>query len=176
MDFVRNSIKGAQSRASGEQFEGLINASCQFYEERGIAAIDKTPEPMKVLRVYNRKKGQFISCFAKQAQPDYKGILMDSTMILFDAKHTGKDRISRDVVTTEQEECFEKYEKHGARCYLVVSLRFEKFYRVPWNIFRDMKILLGHKYMNESELSPYEVKYKNGVLRFLDGIELREGM
>lgn len=98
---------------------------------------------------------------------------MDATMVLFDAKHTDKERIERNVVTAEQEECFERYMKLGAMCFLVVSLGLEKFYRVPWVVFRDMKKIYGHKYMNENELEPYRVQYMNGVLRFLDGIELK---
>lgn len=173
---IARSMQGKQSRAMGEYFEQMIMAASKFYEEKGISVIHKTPEPMKVLKVYNRSKGQFICCFAKQAQPDFKGILMDSTMILFDAKHTDREKIERSVVTEEQEECFESYMKLGAMCFLVVSLGFEKFYRVPWIVFRDMKKIFGHKYMNESELAPYELKYSNGILRFLDGIELKERM
>ena len=64
---------------------------------------------------------------------------MDSTMVLFDAKHTDKEKIMRSVVTEEQEECFERYMKLGAMCFLVVSIGLDKFYRVPWVVFRDMK-------------------------------------
>ena len=109
MDTYKRSIRGLQSRSNGEHFEGMIIAASRFYEERGIAAVDKTPEAFKVLKAMDRNRGQFICCFTKQAQPDFKGSLMDSTMILFDAKHTDKDKISRDVVTEEQEKCFERY-------------------------------------------------------------------
>lgn len=98
MDTYKRSIRGLQSRSNGEHFEGMIIAASRFYEERGIAAVDKTPEAFKVLKAMDRNRGQFICCFTKQAQPDFKGILMDSTMILFDAKHTDKDKISRDVL------------------------------------------------------------------------------
>jgi len=77
-------------------------------------------------------------------------------------------------VTEEQEECFERYMKMGAMCFLVISLEFEEFYRVPWIVFRDMKKIYGHKYMNREELAPYRVKYNNGVVKYLDGITLRE--
>lgn len=155
MDTYKRSIRGLQSRSNGEHFEGMIIAASRFYEERGIAAVDKTPEAFKVLKAMDRNRGQFICCFTKQAQPDFKGILMDSTMILFDAKHTDKDKISRDVVTAEQQACFERYMKLGAMCFLVVSLEFKEFYRVPWVVFRDMKKIYGHKYMNREELEPY---------------------
>ena len=38
--------------------------------------------------------------------------------------------------------------KMGAMCFLVISLEFEEFYRVPWIVFREMKKIYGHKYMN----------------------------
>ena len=159
MDTYNKSLSGSRSRASGEYFEGMISAACRFYEEKGISVIEKTPEPMKVLKPYDRKRGQFICCFAKQAQPDFKGVLMDATMVLFDAKHTDKEKIM----------------KLGAMCFLVVSIGLDKFYRVPWVVFRDMKKLYGHKHMDEKDLEPYKIKYSNGVLRFLDGVELRGG-
>ncbi len=174
MAYRDRSAQGAISRANGEQFERMIMAAAAYYEEQGISVIDKTPEPMRVLRPYDRRLGQFVCCFSKQAQPDFKGILMDSTMILFDAKHTDRTQISRGVVTYEQEECFERYMKLGAMCFIVASLGFRKYYRIPWVVFRDMKKIFGHKYMNEQELEQYRIFYKGGVLRFLDGIELRE--
>lgn len=174
MDTYNRSIRGLKSRSNGEYFERMIIAASRFYEDRGIAVIDKTPEAFKVIKPYNRDRGQFICCFTQQAQPDFKGALMDSTMVLFDAKHTDKGQISRNVVTEEQEECFERYMKMGAMCFLVISLEFEEFYRVPWIVFRDMKKIYGHKYMNREELAPYRVKYNNGVVKYLDGIILRE--
>lgn len=172
----QKSMLGRQSRANGQYFENMIIDSSRFYESRGISVIDKTPEPMRVLGTSDRSKGRFIACFEKKAQPDFKGILMDSTMILFDAKHTDSDRIQRSVVTSEQEECFERYMKLGAMCFLVVSIGFEQYYRVPWIVFRDMKKIYGHAYMGEKELNPYRIKYISGVLKFLDGIELKERM
>lgn len=106
MDTYNRSIRGLKSRSNGEYFERMIMAASRFYEDRGIAVIDKTPEAFKVIKPYNRDRGQFICCFTQQAQPDFKGALMDSTMVLFDAKHTDKDQISRNVVTEEQEKCF----------------------------------------------------------------------
>lgn len=174
MDTYKRSLLGRQSRANGSYFEGMIEAASGFYEDRGIAVIDKTPEPMKILQATDRRRGQFLCCFAKQAQPDFKGALMDATMILFDAKHTDSDRLERQIVSGEQEACFERYGKMGALCFVVASIKFERFYRVPWEVFRDMKKIFGHKFMADEELKPYEVKCVNGVIRFLDGISLRE--
>ena len=117
MDTYKRSIRGLQSRSNGEHFEGMIIAASRFYEERGIAAVDKTPEAFKVLKAMDRNRGQFICCFTKQAQPDFKGILMDSTMILFDAKHTDKDIVG--IVKAKDMQEAEK----------IVKNHYEKAYR-----------------------------------------------
>ena len=48
MDTYKRSIRGLQSRSNGEHFEGMIIAASRFYEERGIAAVDKTPEAFNI--------------------------------------------------------------------------------------------------------------------------------
>lgn len=173
MDAYSRRLAGARAHTAGDAFENMVITACGYYEDQGISVIDKTPEAFRVLRPADRSRGQFVCCFTKQAQPDFKGILMDGVMVLFDAKHTDKDWIRRDVVTEEQERCFERYRSMGAMCFLVVSLGFEQFYRVPWIVFRDMKVIYGRKRMNARELEPYRVEYRNGILRFLDGVELR---
>lgn len=170
----KESLIRSAAREKGQFFETMIMDSARFYEDKGISVLDKTPEPMRVIKPIDRNIGQFLACFEKKAQPDFKGILMDSTMILFDAKHTDSDRIRRSVVTLEQEKCFERYMKMGAMCFLVVSIGFEEYYRVPWIVFRDMKKIYGHAYMKAEELRPYHIKFSRGILRFLDGIELKE--
>lgn len=71
MDTYNRSIRGLKSRSNGEYFERMIIAASRFYEDRGIAVIDKTPEAFKVIKPYNRDRGQFICCFTQQAQPDF---------------------------------------------------------------------------------------------------------
>ena len=71
MDTYNRSIIGLKSRSNGEYFERMIMAASRFYEDRGIAVIDKTPEAFKVIKPYNRDRGQFICCFTQQAQPDF---------------------------------------------------------------------------------------------------------
>ena len=61
-------IRGKQARVAGGYFENIISASCDYYLSRGLAKIEKTPEPMKPLGAKNRK-GQFLACYTKQAQP-----------------------------------------------------------------------------------------------------------
>ena len=57
-------IRGKQARVAGGYFENIISASCDYYLSRGLAKIEKTPEPMKPLGAKNRK-GQFLACYAR---------------------------------------------------------------------------------------------------------------
>lgn len=172
----KRQLAGARNRASGEIFEKYIARSCNYYWDKGYACIDKTPEPMRPIRPYgNRGTGQFIAYYTKQAQPDFKGALCDGTCIIFDAKHTDKDRIQQGTITDSQWETFDMYEAMNAKCYVLVSINLERFYRVPWSIWKQMKELYGHKYMSDGrELSPYRVPDRNGTIFFLEGVTINE--
>ena len=61
-------IRGKQARVAGGYFENIISASCDYYLSRGLAKIEKTPEPMKPLGAKNRK-GQFLACYIKTRNP-----------------------------------------------------------------------------------------------------------
>lgn len=69
---VQRSQRGLQSKRAGEHFENLITASLNWYKDKGVAFIEKTPEPMRPLRPPNRQ-GQFLACYTKAGQPDFKG-------------------------------------------------------------------------------------------------------
>lgn len=168
-------VIGCRSRAAGEMFENMLSSSCGYYREKGIAIIEKTPEPMRPIKPYgDRRRGQYIACFAKQAQPDYKGVLCDGTAVIFEAKHTDKDRIQEAVITDTQRQHLDDFLRLGAKCYVMVSMGFQSFYRVPWLIFGSMKGNFGRKYMTLEDLEPYRLLLKRGILLILEGVELNE--
>lgn len=174
---ANRSVTGMRSRNTGAYFEGMMTAACRYYQDKEVAIIEKTPEPMKPLKPYgDRRRGQFIAVYEKQAQPDFKGVLLNGRGIIFDAKHTDSDRIAQSVVTTTQEEHFEKYTGMGAICFVMVSIGFERFYRVPWKVFSEMKQRYGRKYMKCEELEPFSVPYRRGVVLFLEGLDIDEGL
>lgn len=174
---MNRSVTGLRSRNVGAYFEGMMTAACQYYQEKKVAIIEKTPEPMKPLKPYgDRRRGQFIAVYEKKAQPDFKGVLMNGRGIVFDAKHTDGDRIAQSVVTETQEEGFKGYTSMGAICFVMVSIGFEKFFRVPWEVFSEMKERFGRKYMKEEELEPYRVPYTRGMVLFLEGLDADEGL
>lgn len=167
---IERSRRGSQSRLAGEIFESSIEASLKWYELRGEAAIEKTPEPMKPLSKPNQQ-GQFRACFTKAAQPDYKGTLAGGRGVVFEAKHTDSDRIEHSRLTQEQADRLELHHKLGAVAFVLVSFGLRDFYRIPWEVWRDMKAIYGHKHMKQTECAPYRVQYMAGVIKLLEGVK-----
>jgi len=167
-------MRGRRSRAAGEHFENLISSSLAWYESMGVAFIEKTPEPMRPLRKPNQQ-GQFLACYTKQGQPDFKGTLTGGRSVVFEAKHTDGDRITYDRLTEEQVEALARHHKLGAVTFVLVSFGLQDFYRIPWKTFRDMKEIYGRKYIRQDELESCRVDFMSGVVKMLEGIEITYG-
>lgn len=165
-------VQGRRSRVIGKSFEEVIEAACRHYREMEVAIIEKTPEPMKVLGKVHRTgaHGRFEACFIKAAQPDFKGCMANGKAIVFEAKATEKDRIRKDVITSDQFAYLEGYWKMKAGAFVLVSFNLEHYYRVPWGIWREMEVFYGRKYLLENDLESCRVKFKHGRLDFLHNI------
>lgn len=162
----RAAMAGRRSRAAGEHWEQMIEASCNHYRLTGEAEIRKTPEPMKPLGRPNGR-GQFLACYTKQAQPDYKGTIKGGRAIVFEAKHTDSDRMQRSVISAEQEKELDRHMALGAECFVMVSFGFQRYFKIPWGAFKNMKERYGRKYITPGDVGEYEIKYTGGYLRFL---------
>lgn len=168
---VQRSQRGLQSKRAGEYFENMITASLNWYKDKGVGFVEKTPEPMRPLRPPNRQ-GQFLACYTKAGQPDFKGTLTGGRAVVFEAKHTDSDRIEYGRLTQEQINSLTEHHRLGAAAFIMVSFELQDFYRVPWETWRDMKSIYGHKHMTRTELEPFRVKYVAGVLKLLEGLYL----
>lgn len=164
-DHYRAIITGRRNKAAGEYWEKMIEATCEYYSQQGIAEIAKTPEPMKPIQSLGR--GKFIAIFEKMAQPDYKGTLKGGSAIVFEAKHTDADRLKQNAVTEEQAKRLDRHSELGAECFVIISFGFERYFKVPWEAFRNMKTRYGRKYITPDDVKEYEFKYIGGVLRFI---------
>lgn len=164
---------GKRSHALGAMFESWILRGCDWYWDKGIAYIEKTPEPMRPIKAFgDRKKGQFVAVYTKQAQPDFKGALCDGSTIVFDAKYTDSDTLRQSAVTDEQREEFNRYEKMGARCYIVAAMGPEDLYRIPWDDWKAGPEKLGRKHFKRSDLEAYRIHRRGSAVLFLEGIVL----
>ncbi len=135
-----------------------------MYRELGIAVIDKTPEPFKVSK--KNKDGVFIGRFSTPAQPDFQGTLRNGRSIVFEAKSTGKDRMTRNVLTATQMELLEIHSQLGAVCGVCANIQNDFFF-IPWSIWKDMKYIYGRQYVQPEDVKEYKIRF-DGAVHFLD--------
>ena len=158
----RNTVNNAQ----GHLFEEQIKKGCRYYSAIGAAEIDKTPEPF---RVHSKSKnGMFTGRFTANAQPDFKGTLKGGRAIVFESKYTTTDKLHQNVLTAEQFDVLERYDRLGAVAGVCAGIK-DKCYFIPWNVFRDMKHTFGRKYVTQQDIKQYEVGF-NGAILFLSNM------
>lgn len=168
---ARRQYQNAVNNAQGQAFEGYIKAACEFYRQRERADIEKTPEPFKVTQKHGG--GVFTGRFTALAQPDFEGTLTGGRSIVFEAKYTTTDRLKRGVLTDKQMETLARRDKYGAVAGVCGGIG-DKFYFVPWDIWRDMKERYGRQYVKAEDIEPYRVRFTGAVL-FLDYVHERSG-
>lgn len=156
--------QNAVNNAQGQAFERYIKAACIAYDIDGRAEIDKTPEPFRVMS--KQKNGVFSGRFTAHAQPDFQGTLAGGRSIVFEAKYTTTDRMKRDALTDEQMKRLARHDTLGALTGVCVGIN-DKFYFVPWTVWRDMKQIYGRQYVKPEDIGQYRVRF-NGAVMFLD--------
>ena len=162
---LRQQYKNRRNNAQGQHFEREILAGCKMYERHGTATIDKTPEPFRVTSK-NHRTGEFTGRFSKHAQPDFQGTLYGGRSIMFEAKRTSKDRITRNVLTDTQMDVLEAHNRLGALCGVCICIQ-DEFFFIPWNMWRDMKEMYGRQYLKPEDIEEYKVRF-DGAVHFLD--------
>lgn len=163
-----NSLRGYNSKMAGETFENIISTACECYKLQNIAYIEKTPEAFRVTSKKQSTHGLlFEGVFTRKCQPDYKGTLKGGRAVCFEAKHTDSEEIKRNRLSEEQMRSLETHEQLGAKAFVLVSIKMQDFYHVPWAIWKDMKSIYGRKYMNRADLEEYRAPYIAGILQFL---------
>lgn len=163
---MSNRLSGKRAKKLGAMFENLIERSCNYYRHKGIAHIQKTPEPFRM--VGKSRNGQVVGFYEKQAQPDFQGTLKDGRSIVFEAKHTNSTNLEFDRISRVQSHELDRHSKLGAESYVIVSFKFEQFYLIDWKDWKQLKKTVGKKSVNRKDLAEYEIKLLNGRLAFLE--------
>lgn len=76
MDF---SLQNTMNRAAGQSFEELITESLAYYYEKGYASIEKTPEPMRVLK--QNADHTFTAVYTKKHNRITKGFFLEDKQL-----------------------------------------------------------------------------------------------
>lgn len=156
------SASNRATRAEGRMFEDSIQRACEVYKANGTAVINKIPEPRRVVGRTGGRKSLMICCNVKKSDPDFEGsVAPDGRCIIFDAKATHKDRLEKTVLTDHQQEILEAHYACGSDCYIAVSFNFQKFYMIPFGVWRDMKEIFGRQYIlpDDEQIQPYLVPF-----------------
>ena len=163
-DTALKKYKAAMSNGRGRIFEKMIEGGARYYKDQGRAIIVKMPEPFRVLK--KDRNGIADIRFIARAQPDFIGCLNGGRTIVFEAKHTDKDRLHARALTPTQTAALEEYHNRGAVAAVCVGIGNQSF-MIPWNLFRHMKERFGRHYITAEDVIEYRVK-ANMVVLFLD--------
>lgn len=161
---ARQQYQNAVNNAQGHHFEGYIKAGCLTYKDRGRGKIEKISEPFKVTETH--RDGRFTGRFTSNAEPDFQGTLSGGRSIVFEAKYTSTERMKRGVLTGDQIDALQEHAALGALAGVCIGIQ-DKFYFIPWDVWRDMKSLYGRQYITAADVEEYRVKF-NGAVLFLD--------
>lgn len=153
------------NNAQGHDFEKAIERACAIYAQRGIAWIEKTPEPFRVISKA-KSGGVFQGRFTSRAQPDFQGTLEGGRSIVFEAKYTTTDRLRLDLLTERQMEVLERHDKLGAHTNVCAGIK-DQFFFFPWGLWRDMKENWSRSYITAGDIANYRVRF-DGAVRFLE--------
>ena len=163
----KRQLLGKIARQKGQYFEQRLDSTFDYYRERGYAEIEKTPEPMKVIKPEGN--GRFLACYTKKAQVDYKGTIKGGRTVMFEAKFTAVDRMEQSRVLQSQQDYMDRHQALGARCFVIAGFSSGMVYCVPWDIWKTMKDHFGRKYVTEADLEKYQVQTAwNGTLLLLN--------
>lgn len=80
-------------------------------------------------------------------------------------------------VTEDQAERLQRCAALGGIAFVLCSFGPMDFFRVPWNVWQNMKGRFGHKYITPQEVETFRVRFGGpGVLLFLEGIGGKHGL
>lgn len=167
MEGLSRKRQGQRNNAQGHHFEDYISGGCRYYEDEGIAKIQKTPEPFRTLRKY--RDGTATVRFTGNAEPDYIGCYEGGDLVVFEAKRTLTDKMKQNAVTEHQWKSLDKYDELGANAGVCVSIGGDAFW-INWQIWKNMKKVYGRKYIMAADIQPFKVKF-NGSVLFLDAVD-----
>ena len=163
-DAALRSYLAALSSGRGRQFEKMIEGGAEYYRVKRRALIAKMPEPFRVLS--KTRQGIATIRFTARAQPDFIGCIEGGRALVFEAKHTDKERLYARALTPTQAAALDAYHKRGAIAAVCAGIKDDSF-MIPWPVFAEMKKNFGRLYITAADVEAWRVKF-NGVILFLD--------
>lgn len=131
----------------------------------GLGYIVKVATPMRPISAVER--GRCTAVFCKARTVDYQGVLRGGFCVCMEAKFTEVERIDAERISPSQAEELDRYARMGAVCCILLCYSFSGFAVVPWEDWRDMKALLGRKYITMADCEAHGWAYDGASSRAL---------
>ena len=160
----------------GSTLEDFINRTNDWYDELGLALIQKIPTPITPVKIDKEHRHITLAYFDKISTVDYIGAVQ-GIPICFDAKECSVDTFPLQNIHEHQMRFMEKYEKQGGISFLLLyfSQRNELYYMQYKEIKKFWKRAEegGRKSFRYEELNPdFFMNFKNGYyVPYLDYIQ-----
>ncbi len=160
----------------GSTLEDFINRTNDWYDELGLALIQKIPTPITPVKIDKEHRHITLAYFDKISTVDYIGAVQ-GIPICFDAKECSVDTFPLQNIHEHQMQFMEKYEKQGGISFLLLyfSHRNELYYMQYKEIKKFWKRAEegGRKSFRYEELNPdFFMNFKNGYyVPYLDYIQ-----
>lgn len=157
---------GREARAYGATLESLVADSLEWYRNRRLAKIDKTPE---AYRITGRGVHNFTG-YLEPSQPDFKGLIVGGRCVVFELKGTEYKSIAAARVRPHQLKYLLAVERLGGIAFILVGFGYETWFRVPATVWADFENVFGKKSATPKELAAkgYQVPFIGGRVRMLD--------
>jgi recombination protein U len=135
--FPKKTTKTIQTKTSfknrGMGLEGELNLSNAFYNEEGMALIQKRPTPINVVKVDYAKGAKITQAyFEKQSTTDYNGVYR-SKYLDFEAKSTlSRTSLPISNITSHQITHLKNVMKHGGIAFFIIAFEtLQQTYLLP---------------------------------------------
>lgn len=172
----------------GDDTEELINITNDYYKSHNVGIITKVPVPIKVIEINRENKENVLgrkikgsaiitkAFFEEKSTVDYIGCVQGFT-IVFDAKETNKNYLPLQNIHKHQIEYMDLIRKQKGIAFIIVHFKIQrKFFMIPIEIiksYHENSFRGGRKSIPlESLDSNFEIAYKNGLLHYLDTVNI----
>lgn len=162
---LKSSLAGKHRQNNGARFERALQTAFSTVEILFGDIVEKTPEPLRVLR---RGNGSTLTAFfEKKAQPDYKGALktQGGRAFVAEAKSTEGHAISFALVKPHQILSLSRYEEAGAAVAVIVGIG-GKIFLVPLSKWLALSAKLGKRSATAADLAAFEWRVEKGIPKF----------
>lgn len=167
----------------GSTLEDMINRTNEWYQEKGLALIQKIPTPITPVKMDKEHRQITLAYFEQRSTVDYIGAVQ-GIPVCFDAKECVADTFPLQNIHQHQVSFMTDFEKQGGMAFLIIyySARNILYYMTYGEIllFWNRAQNGGRKSFRFDELDErFFLQLKNGCyVPFLDGmnldLELRE--